>query len=77
MSDTTLIANTGVQFIRIKKKLDNELLRKLKYVYFEDVDINRRRFWLDELIYVAELDAYAKKAELKNLGLLNADGSFR
>jgi hypothetical protein len=77
MSETTLIANTGVQFIRIKKKLDNELLRKLKFVYFEDVDLNRKRFWLDELIYVPELDAYAKKAELKHLGLLSTDGKFR
>ena len=77
MSETTLIANTGVQFIKFKKKLDNELLRKLKYVYFEDVDLNRRRFWLDELIFVPQLDSYAKKAELKALGLLSNEGVFK
>ena len=73
MSEKTLIANTGVQFIKFKKKLDNERLRKLKYVYFEDVDINRRRFWLEELIFVQDRDAYAKKSELKKFDLLNAD----
>ena len=73
MSEKTLIANTGIQFIKFKKKLDNERLRKLKYVYFEDVDINRRRFWLEELIFVQDRDAYAKKSELKKFDLLNED----
>lgn len=77
MSDTTLIVNTGVQFIRIKKRIDVDKLRKLKFVYFEDVDINRRRFWLEELIFIQSVDCYAKKSDLKNAGYINQDNTIK
>jgi hypothetical protein len=74
MAETTLIANTGIQTIRFSAEINNEKLRSKKFTYFEDVDLNRRRFWLEELILLPEFDLFVRKNELKVNGGLGKDG---
>ncbi len=68
------IANTGIQFYRAKCYIDKIKLRSKKFVYFEDVELNRRRFWLEELIAVPEADCYARKSELRELAAVDSLG---
>jgi hypothetical protein len=63
MSEITLISNTGVQFHSFKTKIEVDKLRQLKFVYFEDVDMIRKRFWLEELIYLNENDCFIRKRD--------------
>jgi hypothetical protein len=77
MSEISVIANSGIQFYSFKSKVDRNLARQNKFVYYEDVDLNRKRFWLDELVHLPELDLYATKLELKKKNLLNSQGKFK
>jgi hypothetical protein len=67
MSEITLISNTGVQFHTFKTIIQFDKLRQLKFVYFEDVDYNRRRFWLEELIYLNENDIFVRKRDISKI----------
>jgi len=77
MAEKTLIANTGIQLIHLRTKIDTEKLRSQKFVYFEDVDLNRKRFWLEELVHISETDTYSRKTDLVNLGVLDAEGKVK
>jgi hypothetical protein len=77
MAEINLIGNSGVQFHRINAKIEKDKLRQLKYVYFEDVELNKRRFWLEELIFIAERDAYCRKSELMKIDAFTNDGKLK
>ena len=77
MAEISVIANSGIQFYTFKSRISREVVRHKKFVYLEDVDLNRRRFWLEELIHLPELDRYATKAELKKHNLLDANGKLK
>lgn len=72
MAETTFISNTGIQFIHFKCKIEIDKLRQIKFVYFEDVDLNRKRFWLEELIALKNLDCYVRKRDFSKVTLKNS-----
>ncbi|PWL32665.1 MAG: virulence factor SrfB [Fluviicola sp. XM-24bin1] len=70
MSEISIIGNTGVQFFSFRCRIDKTLLRSQKLVYFEDVDLNRKRFWLEQLVLIPDEDTFVRKSEIKDaLGL--------
>lgn len=71
MAETTFISNTGIQFIHFKSKVEIDKLRQIKFVYFEDVDLNRKRFWLEELISLKDLDCYIRKRDVSKVIINN------
>ena len=77
MAEINLIGNSGVKFHRINAKIEKDKLRQLKYVYFEDVELNKRRFWLEELIFITERDAYCRKSELMKIDAFTNDGKLK
>ena len=77
MADYTLIANSGIQVIRLTARIEADKLRKQKLVYYEDVDIKRQRFWLEELFLIPDLDAYALKSDLRSRNALDSRGFIK
>lgn len=77
MAEVSVIANSGIQFFSFKSKVSRDIVRQKKFVYLEDVDLSRKRFWLEELIHLPELDRYATKSELRNKKLLDVSGKFK
>lgn len=76
MSEITVIANSGIQFYSFKCRLDKDLIRHKKFVYYEDVDLNRKRFWLEELVINHENERYYKKSDLVKLKALDSSGAI-
>jgi len=76
MAEISVIANSGIQFYTFKSTISRDTVRQKKFVYLEDVDLNRRRFWLEELIHIPELDRYATKSELRKKNLLDTSGKL-
>ncbi|MBM3185217.1 MAG: hypothetical protein FJZ67_02870 [Bacteroidetes bacterium] len=77
MTEINLIGNSGVQFHTFNAKIEKDKLRNLKFVYFEDVELNKRRFWLEELVFVQERDAFCRKSELIKLDAFTGEGNLK
>jgi len=77
MSEISVIANSGIQFYSFKSKISKDSVRQVKFVFLEDVDLNKKRFWLEELIFIPELDRYSLKSDLKKRNLLDDKGKFK
>lgn len=71
MNEISLIANTGVQFYRFSARINANELRSNKFIYLEDIDLARGRYWLEELILIKELDQYSTLQEMERVGVLD------
>jgi hypothetical protein len=68
----TFIANSGIQFYRFEATYDLSAQRSLRMRYIERFDSLRVRFWLDEAIPLSNDGRYARRQQLQELRLLDA-----
>jgi len=64
----SLIANTGVQIIDLRIKLNHVKFRTLKFNCFEGLDSFSLNYWFDELIEIKNIAKFIKKSDLEQLG---------
>ncbi len=67
MDFVSLIANTGVQFIDFKLRLDPEKFKNLRFNYSEGIDSSTLSWWFEELIEIKEIGSYIRKSDLEEL----------
>jgi hypothetical protein len=73
----SLIANSGLQFYRFQVRIDSAAMRSAKFRFFEQFDVNRMRYWLDEVVLInPERGEWARKSQLESAGFLSRQGQL-
>jgi hypothetical protein len=73
----SFIANTGIQFYRFEAQIDANTLRRSKFCFIERFDLNRDKFWIDEVIKLPiEEDKWARRSQLEKNGTINKEAVF-